>query len=820
MSATKSIFGEVADDGAETEVEGGVRSDSDFATEVENLPVPPPKQKEDDVLPDMLPPKISTGMSAMMERLSPTKSRRGSTSTSGGNQSTVMFMHPEEGTPAAAALAANAELKMSKTDKILHKFRGMKRPKLKALNVMKQLKKHTKVKGRKKYKNFKGKVIDGEHELYVITAGIILGIRCSLENARMESLTRATRLTLGDFNYVENVAFPAGGSDNMPYPTPPHSLQRTFKFKSYAPRVFSRLRDLVDINADDYLESICGNYNFIEFMSNSKSGQFFFYSHDGKYMLKTQTKEENKFMKLILPHYYRYLAENPQSLLVRFLGMHRVKMYQFRRKVHFVIMTSVFNTPEEIHKIYDLKGSTIGRAATAKEKASGGVMKDLDLIDSGEKFHLGRKRSMLLDQLDKDAAFLATLGIMDYSLLIGIHYRSRRQRIPNSLPVSGSGANSPGGRRPGSERSERVEAEDSANEASEEAAGSQDSSDMAAVAAGMGGDGRAVMPMTSHSNTPLRRALAAESDTHSRRASLVAQRTGSVIMKGGRKGSGKKWGGEISTGRGATGAAEEEDVSDDTDSQFSEDTDVGSVTDEMIHQAESHASQGRAVFYSDTEGLQSAEGERLSQILSLHGSESPTIGGTRKRLGLKSYRALESLSNRRIVIRLGQGEDNEAKTNAGTYLRDDGDSDEEDSDGDASKGKDKGTGVDTGARIAVANPAAGSSSLGLENEDLPRPLADSSSRVSAAPKMRFDARHPWTTRRDLGINSRMAGITDQRGDEIYYCGVIDILQLYNMHKSGETILKGLIGYDTSKISSVDPQSYAKRFIEFLEDHTD
>ena len=171
-SATKSIFGEVADDGAETEVEGGVRLDSDFATEVENLPVPPPlKQKEAN---DVLPPKISTGMGAMMERLSPSKSRRGSTCTSGGNQSTVMFMHPEEGTPAAAALAANAELKMSKTDKILHKFRGMKRPKLKALNVMKQLKKHTKVKGRKKYKNFKGKVIDGEHELYVITAGLFL----------------------------------------------------------------------------------------------------------------------------------------------------------------------------------------------------------------------------------------------------------------------------------------------------------------------------------------------------------------------------------------------------------------------------------------------------------------------------------------------------------------------------------------------------------------------------------------------------------------------------------------------------------------------
>lgn len=27
---------------------------------------------------------------------------------------------------------------------------------------------------------------------------------------------------------------------------------------------------------------VCGGFNYIEFMSNSKSGSFFFYSHDGE----------------------------------------------------------------------------------------------------------------------------------------------------------------------------------------------------------------------------------------------------------------------------------------------------------------------------------------------------------------------------------------------------------------------------------------------------------------------------------------------------------------------------------------------------------
>ena len=120
--------------------------------------------------------------------------------------------------------------------------------------------------------------------------------------------------------------------------------------KSYAPKVFRRIRDFFGIDAAGYMLSICGmlfeiqwslsyctnppiplpynkgNYNYLEFISNSKGGQFFFYSHDGRYMIKTQTTAENRFLKRILPHYYKYITENPHTLLVRFFGMHRSVM--------------------------------------------------------------------------------------------------------------------------------------------------------------------------------------------------------------------------------------------------------------------------------------------------------------------------------------------------------------------------------------------------------------------------------------------------------------------------------------------------------------
>jgi len=182
--------------------------------------------------------------------------------------------------------------------------------------------------------------------------------------------------------------------------------------------VFQQLRNFFDINVNDYMNSVCGDCNYLEFISNSKSGQFFFYSHDGKYMIKTQTNDENKFLKKILPAYHDYVRQNHDTLLVRFYGMHRVTMSHLRRKVHFVIMGSVFNTPLQIHRIYDLKGSLVGREATVMEKQKGGVLKDMDLVKDNQKLHLGKKRETFLAQLEKDAQFLASLNIMDYSLLV------------------------------------------------------------------------------------------------------------------------------------------------------------------------------------------------------------------------------------------------------------------------------------------------------------------------------------------------------------------------------------------------------------------
>jgi 1-phosphatidylinositol-4-phosphate 5-kinase len=147
-------------------------------------------------------------------------------------------------------------------------------------------------KERKSY--VKGKVIDGEHELYTLSIAVMIGVRTSISKTNSILTSGPKRWVLPqDFKTTEKYEFRPKGDTTLP----PHRLAHTFKFKDYCPVVFAYLRRLFGNNEFDFLLSVCGNANFIEFISNAKSGQFFFYSSDGKYMIKTMTNNESRFLR-------------------------------------------------------------------------------------------------------------------------------------------------------------------------------------------------------------------------------------------------------------------------------------------------------------------------------------------------------------------------------------------------------------------------------------------------------------------------------------------------------------------------------------------
>jgi len=201
------------------------------------------------------------------------------------------------------------------------------------------------------------------------------------------------------------------------------SAKYDFKFKDYAPWVFRNLRSLFRLDPADYLMSLTGKYILSELGSPGKSGSFFYFSRDYKYIIKTIHHAEHKFLRKILKDYYNHVRANPNTLLSQFYGLHRVKM-PYGKKVHFVVMNNLFPPHRDIHQTFDLKGSTLGRDYKEDdlEKNPRATLKDLNWLRRKRKIELGlEKKQMFLEQLQKDVKLMQRLGIMDYSLLIGIH---------------------------------------------------------------------------------------------------------------------------------------------------------------------------------------------------------------------------------------------------------------------------------------------------------------------------------------------------------------------------------------------------------------
>lgn len=747
----------------------------------------------------------------------------------------VEFVPPTAGTPAAQALAANATIKVSKVGRLQHKFRGMKRPKMKSLNLVRKVNKNRKKK--KLYStNFKGKVIDGLHELYTLTAGMMLGIRYSVGM----SLKNNSKIEAKDFSYVEKITFPPRGNSIGPFITPPHKLAHTFKFKSYSPKVFRKLRDFFCVEPAAYMQSVCGDYNFIEFISNSKSGQFFFYSHDGQYMLKTQTKEENKFMKRILPHYYKFVTKNQNSLLVRILGMYRLKMYHLRRKVHFVIMSSVFKTPAQINTIYDLKGSLYGRTASEKERASGGVLKDNDLINDGCKLHLGPKKADFIAQIERDAMFLSEMHIMDYSLLVGIHSRRKRIHNPeitenhsttvdhNTIELT-SLALSPDKKPFSSEAGSEPETGVPPSLTMEIEIASNSPTNM-----GGGNFERDLSVTTIDTNMKtesvnMLKAANRRSITFSHNSeSLSIDPSSSHDGSGGapKSSPGKSSSPATAERRGSTNrrrsSATQRRGSNTVQSPVMErpalltDPTVNSLS---VDHSTVHDDFGQ---YSD-EGDSEDEEEDDDDFLDIDAGDSDLDDLDHSHVHSHSAAGSKSNGNPRAVSSLQDDEFQkelsknmeEAEVKEKATLTED-------------KVKEKSKKVKKTSFFGRKSMVDEDSSVDSEDEPPTKSGfaaaidAAESTKNLAAPEYTHGSwgsalKHPWTARIDEGINSRDKG--GKRGDDIYFVGIIDILQEYNINKRVETIFKGFT-HDVSQISSVDPVTYAKRFIKFMDDNTD
>ncbi|CDO93555.1 unnamed protein product [Kluyveromyces dobzhanskii CBS 2104] len=264
------------------------------------------------------------------------------------------------------------------------------------------------------------KVTEG-HVNFIIAYNMLTGIRVAV--SRCSGIMKP--LTDKDFRLTKKLAFDYHGNELTP------SSQYAFKFKDYCPEVFRELRAVFGLDPADYLISLTSKYILSELNSPGKSGSFFYFSRDYKYIIKTIHHSEHRHLRKILKRYYEHIKQNPDTLISQFYGLHRIKMpYSFRskikyRKIYFIVMNNLFPPHLQIHSTFDLKGSTLGRFTKYEKKEDpqySPVYKDLNWLDMKEDIKFGPLKSKkFLQQLENDVHLLSELNIMDYSLLLGIH---------------------------------------------------------------------------------------------------------------------------------------------------------------------------------------------------------------------------------------------------------------------------------------------------------------------------------------------------------------------------------------------------------------
>ncbi|CAH0521612.1 unnamed protein product [Peronospora belbahrii] len=222
----------------------------------------------------------------------------------------------------------------------------------------------------------------------------------------------------------------------------------SIRFTPYKPQAFAELRQAYGIKAVDFMTSFRTSTK--PNISEGASGAFMFFSGDKKYIVKSMAEEEARFLCKIAEKYAEYLTLNPSSLITKFYGCFKITMYD--KRFYFIVMENLFDVMEEgvqIHHRFDIKGSWVNRSYKRPRRGAkvkcrhcsmmfkydakkallqcpnvvglhepNVVLKDNDLRT---RMRIGTEEGVeLFEQLRDDSLFLCDLGIMDYSLLLGV----------------------------------------------------------------------------------------------------------------------------------------------------------------------------------------------------------------------------------------------------------------------------------------------------------------------------------------------------------------------------------------------------------------
>lgn len=268
---------------------------------------------------------------------------------------------------------------------------------------------------KKKMKKKKVKPSQQKHKVFLATdprlAVLMWGVNHSISH--LSHIPTRVMLLNDDFKAfgkirVDNHLYNEG---NMP---------AHFKVKEYMPLVFRNLRRRFNVDEKLFASSFVIQPQGKNQTGNS--GAKFYFTDNNLFMIKTMESEEVETMHDIMPLYYQYIVEShKETLLPQYLAMYRTTVDA--KEYYYIVLRTLFNPDKTIHVKYDLKGSRVDRDAKEVEKEQETpTLKDNDFTNNNAKICVSADtKTELIEKINKDADFLSSLKIMDYSLLVGIH---------------------------------------------------------------------------------------------------------------------------------------------------------------------------------------------------------------------------------------------------------------------------------------------------------------------------------------------------------------------------------------------------------------
>ncbi|OIW04546.1 hypothetical protein TanjilG_13928 [Lupinus angustifolius] len=194
----------------------------------------------------------------------------------------------------------------------------------------------------------------------------------------------------------------------------------------YANR-FEALRRVCCPSELDYIRSLsrCKKWR----AQGGKSNVFFAKTLDDRFIIKQVTKTELESFIKFGPEYFKYLSESigtgSPTCLAKILGIYQVTSKHLKggkeTKMDVLVMENLLFR-RTVTRLYDLKGSSRSRYnpdSSGKNK----VLLDQNLIEAmpTSPIFVGNKAKRLLERgVWNDTGFLASVDVMDYSLLVGV----------------------------------------------------------------------------------------------------------------------------------------------------------------------------------------------------------------------------------------------------------------------------------------------------------------------------------------------------------------------------------------------------------------